>query len=77
MVEELPAHAILNVMFDFAKQASDVPIETLCILFATLLADPQIQALDENLFIELVTLGAGLWRHSDGFRDAGVALTRQ
>jgi hypothetical protein len=77
MPEELPAHAIMNVMFDLAKQASDVPIESLCILFAMLLADPQIQALDENLFVELITLGAGLWRHSGDFQNAGAGLIIQ
>jgi hypothetical protein len=42
-----------------------------------LLADPQIQALDENLFVELVKLGAGLWRHSGDFQDAAASLTLQ
>ena len=68
MPEYMPAHAILSVMRDLAEQAADAPMETLCIAFANLLQDPRFQELDEDLFGQLVLLGAGLWRHTDGFK---------
>lgn len=71
MAELMPAHAILSVMRDLAEKAADVPMETLCLAFVNLLEDPSIQELDEDLFGELVLLGAGLWRHTAEFKAGG------
>ncbi|NYT43091.1 hypothetical protein HZY97_20115 [Sphingomonas sp. R-74633] len=70
MVDVLPAHAILSVMRDLAEKGADVPLETICIAFANMLEDERLQS-DDDLFGELVILGAGLWRHTAEFKAGG------
>lgn len=70
MYKTLPAHAILTTMRELAELAQDAPMERLCLALVHLLEDPQLQR-DDDLFGQLVLLGAGLWRHTDEFKAGG------
>lgn len=45
-------------------------MESLCLALVHLLQEPELQR-DEDLFAQLVLLGAGLWRHTEEFETGG------